>query len=92
MTFRDALHADNPKQEGVKEDYSNTNDFAQIDVCIANRKAWNAVENVETDTKSELDTDHFPLITKMKIKLQKEGSHNEEHEVWKNLENRKKKI
>ena len=43
--------------------------YAQIDFVIANSKVRNAVKDVYSDAITELDSDHFPVITELKIKL-----------------------
>jgi len=58
--------------------------FAVIDYIIANNRAKNAVKNVYTDTKTELNTDHFPLIAEIKIKLQGQRKDRKEPDSWKN--------
>ena len=42
-----------------------------------------AVKNVETDTKTEPDSDHYQIITEIKIKLKANRKKDEEQEVWK---------
>ncbi len=58
--------------------------FAQIDFIIANDKLRNAVKDVYTDCRTELGTDHFPVIGELKIKLKRDPDKKtgDEPEAW----------
>ena len=41
----------------------------QIDFALVQKRWWNSVQNAETDTQANIDTDHYPLTLTIKIRL-----------------------
>ena len=79
------------KKVTFKENINNFNDswdpkeYAEIDFCLANNKSRNIITNVETNTKRHFNSDHFPLITTVRVKTKKAKLNTtEEKEIWKN--------
>jgi len=77
ITYRDKM---------VGPDEWNPTNYAQIDFIIANRRCKNAVTNVFSDTDTELNSDHFPLIAELRFKLKSNKQRTNEPESWKKTE------
>lgn len=43
--------------------------FAQLDLCLAPRRWKNIVRDVSSDPWANVDSDHFPLLVKVRLKL-----------------------
>ena len=48
------------------------NTHEQIDYIITTRRWRNAITNVETDTKANINTDHYPVIADVTVRLRKQ--------------------
>ena len=67
--------------------------YAELDAIIANQRSRNMVKNVESNTKTDFPSDHFPVEARLKIKLAKHrGRPPDKSNEWKNLSNRMKKL
>ena len=58
--------------------------YAEIDAVLSNKRLRNSVKNIESDTITAFPSDHFPGITKIKIKLAKNRNiQKDESNTWK---------
>ena len=69
-TFREIGTKEGQTHEGQEEGY------AQLDYTLISQRWRNGITNVRTDQQAQLDTDHFPLITEIRIKPGKDKSKN----------------
>ena len=55
----------------------------QLDYIITNKRWRNSISNTESDTKANIDTDHFPVIATVKLKLRKQTTHGKTRDRFK---------
>ena len=68
--------------DGMALDWNPT-DFFTLAFVVANSKAKKCVVNCESDTSTELNTDHLPLIATIRIKLKIKRPFTDEPDCWK---------
>ena len=61
--------------------------YFEIDLVMANRRAKNGVKDVQTVTDYYFPSDHFPMETRLKIRLKKDGDKTfDDSNKWKGAE------
>jgi hypothetical protein len=80
-----ATYRKNKKHENITNEPITTQTHEQLDYTPTTRRWKNSVKNAESDTKANIDSDHYPVINTIKIKLTGErpkGKGRDRNEKW----------